>query len=380
MKEMEMDEPLTSSDHLRDAGRATEESFRPLTEAGGVMSLCFRQEGSSACCGDQDCFDEEGSLANAHGLLSVAEIQSKDLKTVVWNGTALTVLYLVAGGIWFMVSDGWSMTETVYFMTTSLLTVGYGDVVVRNGPKNRILDVVLIVLGLMTVTVWAACASRALHTIRSRKSDDEGPVPAFDASAKIRKCRWMLFHRLVVIVVVLIIGVVVFMGGENAGFTEGFYWAVVTASTIGYGDVVPTTSPMRWFTTFFSIVATVSMLETLRVAGAYPFRIWKLQAEAKVFEQFTNAKTASERDAAAVLAETAVEELLGIPPERMTGVAVSRSDATLAMLLLLNRVSYDDVHQAARIFDKLGNRRVDTAAVAAAAPGSVRTSLKPEKR
>lgn len=80
----------------------------------------------------------------------------------------------------------------------------------------------------------------------------------------------------------LFTGVVVFMGGENAGFTESFYWAVVTASTIGYGDVVPTTSPMRWFTTFFSIVATVSMLETLRVAGAYPFRIWKLQAEAKV--------------------------------------------------------------------------------------------------
>lgn len=72
------------------------------------------------------------------------------------------------------------------------------------------------------------------------------------------------------------------MAGEDSGFTESFYWAVVTASTIGYGDVVATTSAMRWFTTFFSIVATVSMLETLRFSGAYPFKVWQLKAEEKV--------------------------------------------------------------------------------------------------
>ncbi len=55
--------------------------------------------------------------------------------------------------------------------TTSLLTIGYGDVVVNNQGIDRLLDSVLIVLGLVAVTIWASCASRALDTYRSRRAE-----------------------------------------------------------------------------------------------------------------------------------------------------------------------------------------------------------------
>ncbi|CAM9927987.1 unnamed protein product, partial [Hapterophycus canaliculatus] len=72
------------------------------------------------------------------------------------------------------------------------------------------------------------------------------------------------------------------MIGEDAGFFLSFYWVVVTSSSIGYGDIVPTTTAMRWFTSFYCILSTGIMLEVLRFAGTFPFEIWTLRAEGKV--------------------------------------------------------------------------------------------------
>ena len=36
-------------------------------------------------------------------------------------------------------------------------------------------------------------------------------------------------------------GSFVFMFGEDKSFATSLYWAIVTSSTVGYGDVVPTT-------------------------------------------------------------------------------------------------------------------------------------------
>lgn len=49
---------------------------------------------------------------------------------------------------------------------------------------------------------------------------------------------------------------------------------------------------MKWFTVFYSIVATGSMLETLRFAASYPFYVWALRAQAKVRYGYTVPGTA----------------------------------------------------------------------------------------
>lgn len=58
--------------------------------------------------------------------------------------------------------------------TTSLLTVGYGDIVVSTRGVDRLLDSFLILLGLVAITIWATCASRAARTIRSRPTGGLG--------------------------------------------------------------------------------------------------------------------------------------------------------------------------------------------------------------
>eukprot|EP00752_Nemacystus_decipiens_P004813 g4380.t1 len=346
-----MDQPLTSSDHLGGGADEGGEAGARAEEAEGeghrLFSFGLGRSGSAASPSPG-----QNSPAARCGLVSVAEIISQDLRTVVWHGSALTLLYLVVGGVWFLFSDSWTFTETVYFMTTSLLTVGYGDIVVSDQGVDRLIDSFIILVGLVTITIWATCANRAVRTIRPRPTEGLA-VPDFDAEAAVRRCRRMLAHRVILLSVVIFLGVVIFMLGEEYGFITSFYWAVVTASSIGYGDVVPTSPAMRWFTAFYSIVATGTMLETLRFAGAYPFEVWTFRAEGKVYEQFTKARSAPERIAAVAVVDNAVTELLGIPPEARPGGAIGRSDVALSMLLLLNRVSNDDVQHAMRIFDKL---------------------------
>ncbi|CAM9569496.1 unnamed protein product [Scytosiphon promiscuus] len=357
-----MDQPLTSSAHLGDGHREAGKSSRMAEEAGGGggRSFSFTRIGTGGAAtrgGGRATLaspTDRDSLASRYGLHAVAEIQSKDLRCMVSSATAMTLVFLILGGVWFMVSDRWTFTETVYFMCTSLMTIGYGDVVVKTSGLDRMIDTLLILLGLAILAISASCVSQPLYTVRPRKVLGRRPVLDFDVEAEIRNCSWMLAHRFLFLVVVTVLGLVVFMVGEGASFTTSFYWVIVTSSSIGYGDVVPTSRTMRWFTSFYCIVATGAMLEMLRFAGMFPFEIWRLKAEGKVFDQFAKAETASERAEARSQVERAVAQVLRLPGEERNGGAVSRSDVALSMLLLLDRVSYEDVQQAARIYDKLG--------------------------
>lgn len=42
---------------------------------------------------------------------------------------------------------------------------------------------------------------------------------------------------------------------------------------------------MKWFTMFYSTLATIWMVETLHLVGNYPFRIWTWKTEAKVTDE-----------------------------------------------------------------------------------------------
>ncbi|MBN2597330.1 MAG: ion transporter [Marinifilaceae bacterium] len=61
-----------------------------------------------------------------------------------------------------------------------------------------------------------------------------------------------------VLTMVIIIGTIMYLieGGEN-GFTSiprGIYWAVVTLTTVGYGDISPSTSLGQFFASFVMII------------------------------------------------------------------------------------------------------------------------------
>ena len=62
----------------------------------------------------------------------------------------------------------------------SLLTIGYGDIVVQTGKIDRTVDSLVILWGLGTLCIWAAYASRALSSIRAHHRQGEaGEVNPF---------------------------------------------------------------------------------------------------------------------------------------------------------------------------------------------------------
>ncbi|MHB1852749.1 MAG: ion channel, partial [Acidimicrobiales bacterium] len=77
------------------------------------------------------------------------------------------------------------------------------------------------------------------------------------------RARW---HALILIgaaAVLIVVGGVVFAATQHLPVTTGWYWAITTATTVGYGDVVPKNASGRF-------VASVVMLTTVPLlAGAF---------------------------------------------------------------------------------------------------------------
>jgi hypothetical protein len=80
--------------------------------------------------------------------------------------------------------------------------------------------------------------------------------------------RVQLFVALSALVGMIAIGTVVYHNLEGWSWADSFYFSVCSITTVGYGDLAPTTEGARLFTAFYVLVGVAVAFTALGVLGA----------------------------------------------------------------------------------------------------------------
>ena len=147
---------------------------------------------------------------------------------------------------------------------------------------------------------------------------------------------------------VFLIGSLSFAFLDDIKFLDAWYLTVVTVSTVGYGDLAPTTASSKVFACFFvplGVAFVASAVDTIssKVAAAR-----EAELELYVLGQF------GERDSLESNDLTAFDfEELQHATQITYGAPMSRNDFRLAMLLRLGRVEHKDMEMIDKVFSDL---------------------------
>ncbi len=71
----------------------------------------------------------------------------------------------------------------------------------------------------------------------------------------------------------VIIGTIAYSALEDWGLVDSFYFSVTTLTTVGYGDMHPTTTASKLFTSFYALIGVGIMLYALTVLAGQFFNV-----------------------------------------------------------------------------------------------------------
>ncbi|KAK6223809.1 ion channel protein [Colletotrichum tabaci] len=264
------------------------------------------------------------TVYGAHARHYAEDFQLTTAQRTLMLQTILFLLYLLLGALVFSTIEGWTYLDAVYWADVTLFTVGFGDYAAAS-PLGRALLIPYALIGVISLglvigsirTLVLERGRRRLdarmvekkrrHLIRSmtRKGNDEilkpiheeseaassaPPSPSsspatelerrereFDLMRKIQnqasiRRRWMAMSVSFSSWLVLwLVGAKVFQECErpyqNWSYFDGFYFAFVTLTTIGYGDRTPVSNAGKAFFVFWSLLALPTMTVMISNAG-----------------------------------------------------------------------------------------------------------------
>ncbi|KAI6370453.1 hypothetical protein MCOR25_004190 [Pyricularia grisea] len=238
--------------------------------------------------------------------------------------TIMFLMYLLVGALIFSTIEGWSYLDAVYWADVTLFTVGFGDMGAATPLSRGLLFpyalIGIISLGLVIGSIRSLVLERGRrmidarmvekkrrHTVRrlTKKGqiDILAPVrngaedqnenehlndPSNPAEIARRQKEFQLMRQIqahaakrrrwvamalssTTWIVLWLLGAYVFQACEAPyqgwGYFDGVYFAFVSLTTIGYGDVTPISNPGRSFFVFWSLLALPTTTVLISNAG-----------------------------------------------------------------------------------------------------------------
>lgn len=326
---------------------------------------------------------------------------------------AAFVAYLLLGLGYYMGHQGFDFVDSLYFSVTTILSIGYGDLEPGSTPE-RIFTSFYVLLGLVILSAVISAVSDKIHKNYNEQADERVKRAAsrmlnveaqneqrqnvmefldveedstrssfgkhlseklglsqdtkkeavvekkmIEAMQKLnmdmfdedlRDVKISAIRNFVLLWLIIFFGCLLMLAIEEWNFGDSFYWAIVTITTVGYGDIVPTTDKGKLFTIFYCLVGVAVVARVMNDLITYPLVKKAKQSELKVMMQF-----------GAELSEDTLQHILKdnfferIPQLRQNEDSISKSEFVLLVLGMMNKLYDKDVIIVSKIFDMLDN-------------------------
>ena len=237
----------------------------------------------------------------------------------------IVLIYVACGVAFFAFSEGVEWTDALYLSTVTMTTVGYGDLAPTT-DASKAFAIGYILLGLSLV---ATCIGVIIGGLQGTMD-----AAASTGVSKRHKYLYQALRSAATVVVLLAIGATFMAFAEDWPMLDALYWAVVTASSVGYGDLVPTSAGSRLFVSVYVLIACGGLAVSMSNFGSI---IMAMEADHKA-KQFV---------------QRGVTEAMIREMDSDGSGGISRAEFLEYMLVAMGKLEQEDLDQVNFMFAQL---------------------------
>ena len=165
------------------------------------------------------------------------------------HGLILTSFYAV-GGIAYDELEGWPLLDSVYFLTVTITTVGYGDLCPVT-DAGKLFTVVYAMVGIVFVFAALTPLVDALMWVKdvvlipcappAAQSEGRGGS-SLTLEQQRARAAWGYKYAAALAGpgIIFVLGLVIGFTVMDLKLVDSIYWSMITMTTIGYGDISAT--------------------------------------------------------------------------------------------------------------------------------------------